>query len=516
MEGMLFECQMDESQIEDEMKTILQTELSLHPLFSIRRNQDAARSILRFLEDKYDSKLWTVFVVTGESLSHLTFGKDYSFRISEGFRLARVNTTMAGAVSVDRIHVDHLSQTTAIYMKQFGFPMKAYEETLFLSSAYLNDAKYHLDEYLNVMRIKIVTEYLTILYSPSESDDVTKIRRVVIVESEGSPNFHIGEQDSEGILTAVVVPVRPTQLLHSWSSLSEEHRQPCEYDVNVTDIGRPLRSQANSMYITVQGNSKEDGAYIILDQEWRNETGQRWRLVDNQLRNDHGKCLSAWYRIHARLYQYDCKRNWTEQQWFRHGLQIVNGYQQCLTLHDDNSLRRNYDTSTFYPYHDYCKDNLIAMYWNDWHWNCPVDLNYRTPEGATTLANAFSKRYLTIPDIFVRNEGEHRPWMNQLGQYWFVTNGTLLSTGGECLAPYIKVTMKPPLFPHLYDYDMERRTLNVYLVRHDCQQHRWIFNQQGQLVYTKYGMCLTALGYSQEVQLVKCDGHADQRWISAN
>jgi hypothetical protein len=55
-----------------------------------------------------------------------------------------------------------------------------------------------------------------------------------------------------------------------------------------------LRNEFGQAYLSVQGDSSQDGAYVILDRQWRNSSGQRWKFINNQLVNDHGISSINW------------------------------------------------------------------------------------------------------------------------------------------------------------------------------------------------------------------------------
>lgn len=379
-----------------------------------------------------------------------------------------------------------------------------------------------MDECLDVMRTKMVTEYLT-LYKDN-SYDPNQNSGSAIVYSKGSPNIRIVMNYSRSTHLVLIVPIRPAPQLHFRRSNNQTSSSVgdsvCEYKLNSAG-SRPLRSQFNSMYLTVKDNSKKDRALIVLDKEWRNDTGQRWRFVNNQLRNDHGKCLSAYHKSDSYLYQYDCSKNWKEMLWYRNGMQIVNGRHQCLylryqysllkTAHYDRKYRFNRKDIYNAFHHDCSHSNFeLFSYWNDWEFNCPIanKLTHQNSDGtiAVTFINEFSKRYLTIKPNEVggreRRHPVHIPWTNQLGQFWIITsNDTLINANGECL-----------------DYDGVTGLIpwELFITDNDCHKKQWIYNERHQIVHSQSKLCLTARIYTRAITLDHCDGEADQRWIKSS
>lgn len=154
--------------------------------------------------------------------------------------------------------------------------------------------------------------------------------------------------------TAMVVPTRP-----SWMSVPigsarvPQHQEfigtksclncfPSKID------GRMMRNEFFQGYLSVLDDSNKDGAQITIDLQWRNiSLGQKWKFVDNQLKNGYGKCLTS-DLDNELLYQQQCDVRSSSQSWIRHGLQIVKPHRSnssdlyCVTVEPgtgDGSLR---------------------------------------------------------------------------------------------------------------------------------------------------------------------------------
>jgi hypothetical protein len=141
----------------------------------------------------------------------------------------------------------------------------------------------------------------------------------VIVVASGGTEYTQFSDDLNCCHLVMVVPVKPT----AKSSIpATSDKLMCDYKLG-KDSGL-LRNEFSQAYLCILGDTRQEGLPIILDVKWRNNSGQRWRFVDNQLMNGHGKCLTDWTRGSSLLYQYDCRRDWVGQIWHRNDLQIVN------------------------------------------------------------------------------------------------------------------------------------------------------------------------------------------------
>ena len=199
-------------------------------------------------------------------------------------------------------------------------------------------------------------------------------------------------------------------------------RNDTDSGVNQTGL---LRNEYGQAYLSVQGDSNQEATSIILESKWRNTTGQRWRFIDNQLRNDFGKCLTAWTEQSWYLYQYDCHSDWAGQTWYRHGFQIVNGFNMCL------SYEGKKDGRSMYVVQDLC-DSTPPFLWYDWDTSCEdAVIIPSSTTGSRPLRNEFSREYLSVYE----NEDyvSHKPWSNQPGQKWKFVDGQLRNDHNKCL-----------------------------------------------------------------------------------
>jgi hypothetical protein len=174
----------------------------------------------------------------------------------------------------------------------------------------------------------------------------------------------------------------------------------------------------------VQRDSSQEATSIILESGWRNATGQRWRFVNNQLRNDFGKCLTAWVEQSSYLYQYDCHSDWTGQTWYRHGFQIVNGFKMCLAY-------KGTKNGLMYVVQNLC-DSTPPFLWYDWDTPCwEAIISLSAVNESRALRNEFSNRYLSGYED--ESWAKHEPWSDQPGQNWEFVNGQLRNGNGKCL-----------------------------------------------------------------------------------
>jgi hypothetical protein len=204
----------------------------------------------------------------------------------------------------------------------------------------------------------------------------------------------------------------------SYSSDNEAHQ----------DYG-PLRNEFSQAYLSVQDDSNKEGAYIVMDREWRNSPGQRWKFVNGQLKNGFGKCFTKWSLFHHSIYQYDCDHHWDGQKWYRHGLQIANGnygHFQCVFF--DGNVHNNPYVRV--PGLGIC-DSLPSFLWYNRNTDCE-DAMVIPPStnGSRALRNEFSRLFLGV----VKKYGMEKPWINRPTQLWNFVDGLLRNDDGKCLA----------------------------------------------------------------------------------
>lgn len=134
-----------------------------------------------------------------------------------------------------------------------------------------------------------------------------------------------------------------------------------------------LRNEFGQAYLSVQGDSCQDGAYVILDRQWRNSSGQRWKFINNQLANDHGKCLTV-STLSSFLFQRSCNFSYTaynkmRQTCRRKGLQIVTNNINPLRARLLNNMFLAFvgskDDDTMYAILEKC-DFAPPFLWYDW------------------------------------------------------------------------------------------------------------------------------------------------------
>jgi hypothetical protein len=108
----------------------------------------------------------------------------------------------------------------------------------------------------------------------------------VIVVASGGTEYTQFSDDLNCNHLVMVVPVKPT----AKSSIpATSDKLMCDYKLG-KDSGL-LRNEFSQAYLSILGDTRQEGLPIILDVEWRNNSGQRWRFFDNQLMNGHGKCF---------------------------------------------------------------------------------------------------------------------------------------------------------------------------------------------------------------------------------
>ena len=234
----------------------------------------------------------------------------------------------------------------------------------------------------------------------------------------------------------IVVPVHSPSAQNS----STLNSQSCEEQNGEKD--GLLRNEFGQAYLSVQGDSSQDGAYVILDRQWRNSSGQRWKFINNQLVNDHGKCLTV-STLSSFLFQRSCNFSYTaynkmRQTWRRTGLQIITNNINSLRARLLNDMCLAFvgskDDDTMYAILEKC-DFAPPFLWYDWDLNCEdFGINYSdiNNNGSRPLRNEFSRYYLSVYES--EDYLYHKPWGNHPGQYWKFVHGQLRNGFGKCLA----------------------------------------------------------------------------------
>ena len=327
---------MDEDGVSDGMRRTLET----------LGGKDAAVSLLQFLEANYQSRKWLV-VVTDSQLNY-----DHS----RGFHTVQLNNSalFAAAISADRDDSPTFTHLASALFNEFKFPivtvsnMKRVPTGLGLSLI-AKDGAHDIHQYFNRYLAPLWTDGRLGVESIAITTPCGKTMDgyVSVSASKGFKWKRITNQDDCANKHLIVVP----------TTVASEPEEK-------SDRGCLLRNEYGRVYLSVEGNSKENGALINLELYWKNSTGQRWWFVNNQLVNDNGKCLTAWTEKSWYLYQYDCHPDWAGQIWIRHGLQIVNGFRFCLAF-----IGINNNDSNMYVIQDIC-DSTPPFLWYDWRISC--------------------------------------------------------------------------------------------------------------------------------------------------
>ena len=348
----LFNCQKDEKNIAKEITAIIGKESSDVSNPSTK-NKKLARILLKFLEDNYKTKKWFVVVFNKQTTSKIDYVS------SSGFITASANGIFAAALSVSRTDDPQFAPLIKERLKHFRFPIETVKKANYMPIA-LTEYLLQSKEEAQVIALQF-ERYLgpngqsevesVVITTPCTTDQVKAEDYVTILSSEGFKWTRITNQDSCANKQVIVIPVGNSALPGLPQRCAVQHS------------GLLRNTIQQDFYLSVECNSKEDGAYIIEDRHWRNETGQRWKFVNNQLVNDNGKCLTAWTENSWYLYQYDCHPDWAGQIWIRNGLQIVNGFRLCL------GVKVSTDKDIRYATQDLC-DSTPQFLWYDWNSFC--------------------------------------------------------------------------------------------------------------------------------------------------
>jgi hypothetical protein len=426
---MAIECQADETNVSDEMRQIMNAELT-------QDRQTVADSLLEFLEEKYDTKKWIV-LVQEKSWENSVW--------TAGFHQASVRNDAAFAISVDR-RAENLTEFTSsmldLHLKEFSLPPYCHTRgdgyTCDCLSSF-QTGKY-LDRFLIPVRAKSKVEMETLASSEKETQNLT-----VATSNQGERFFSMYSSYRTHDFRlkwchhwVIVVPKRPAA--SSINNPSSPHSSPssshlrnpieCSYDPDqAAEEYGPLRNEGAQAYLTVQGDSNEEGASIILDREWRNSSGQKWKFVDGQLRNGLGKCLTLWWNVvflgWANVYQYDCDRHWPHQKWDQFGLHIIHVGRFCLTF-----IGQVYQGPMSVQLYRFC-DSSSRFIWYNRDTDCEDAMVIQsTTNGSRPLRNEFYRLFLNVAD----NYGTEQPWSNRPAQLWKFVDGLLKNDDGKCLA----------------------------------------------------------------------------------
>jgi hypothetical protein len=409
---------------------------------SASNRKEVAETLFDFLVDKYDTRKWIVVILPQTGSKNQIYSAQ-----SGGFHTASANGTFAAAISLEQTLSPEMSTQIDAHLKNFEFPMETFSNMnrFPIKLGYslrpkkeAHDVHKHLIRHLAPLRTNSQLIIESLVVETPCTPSMEKIKDFVsIVASNSTENMQFTNNGTCINHMVLVVPaLRPTLIITnaltsaaiSDSPSSERLDWQCNLNETDSDDNRSnlLRNEFGQAFLSVQGDSSLEAASIILESEWKNSTGQRWRFVDNQLKNDFGKCLTAWKMQSWYLYQYDCHSDWAGQKWYRHGFQIVNGFNMCL------SYEGKKDGKLMYVVQDLC-DSTPPFLWYDWDsvcWEAIITLSAAANE-SRALRNEFSKSYLS--GYKDESWAKHEPWSNQPGQNWEFVNGQLRNGNGKCL-----------------------------------------------------------------------------------
>jgi hypothetical protein len=413
---MVIKCQADERNVSDEMRQIMKATLT-------PGKQNMANALLNFLEEKYDTKMWIVLVEKKGKIATWT----------AGFHQALVRSDVAFAISVDPREMSFpgfkkLSDTS---LKYFQFPVWCSPDRCSCSSSV--EIEKYLNRFLIPLRANSEVEMKILAFA----DDDMGWQELIFVFSKDLANYtgkvwihtNKGKNCNHWVF---VIATRPAITFNPSSPSTSPLRNQieCSYDTDqaAQDYG-PLRNERTQSYLSVQGDSSEKGASIILDREWRNSSGQRWKLVDGQLKNEFGKCLTLWRNKasnwHRYLFQYNCDLNQPEQKWDSKGLQIINDGKYCLGF--DEKVHQD----PMFVYGVRACDLSPSFIWYNRDTDCEDAMVIQsTTNGSRPLRNEFYRLFLNVAD----NYGTEQPWSNRPAQLWKFVDGLLKNDDGKCLA----------------------------------------------------------------------------------
>jgi hypothetical protein len=477
----MLNCHPDEDNVPNEMRDVIKE-------YWTQGREVVTDALLQFLEDKYETKKWIVIVLpeTGSQ-------SDVYSAISGGFHSVSEKGMSAIAISVDRALI-----LDWVPLKEFQMPIETVNNIFqnppgigfsLKPKRAARDVHEYLSLYLKPLRNQFIIESL-VIQTPCQSSEEEMKKIVTVATSNGTENSQI-INDHGGCIGHFILIV-PVSSSHINSSLIAEPsvHQDCvnQVDFNASNQTGLLRNEFGQAYLSVLGDSSLEAASIFLKSEWRNTTGQRWRFVDNQLKNDFGKCLTAWdiQSWSLYLYQYDCHSDWAGQKWYRHGFQIVNGFNMCLSYKSSKS-------GLMYVVQDLC-DSTPPFLWYNWDTACedaiviPSSSVERRP-----LRNEFSREYLSVYEdgVYVF----HKPWSNQPGQKWKFIDGQLRNDRNKCL-------VGKGWYVHQVDCDDASSPSSA---------KKWTLNEKRQIVSAS-GYCLSVGDKNGYVLNNNCKDEPEYRW----
>ena len=465
----VFQCQMNERNVAEEIRIVINNNFT-------QGRQNIAKILLNFLDDKYDMKRWIVVVSpdTGDS------SKVYSIQ-SAGFHTASSNGIFAAAISF--YPSPELITEVNARMKDFKFPIESY---YYLDVSYrlrekasARDVYDYLNRYMSPLRTsrsEAVIESIVVETPCTATEEAFKIF-VTVTSSNDTGYVALNNKGNCINHLVVIVPVKPFN-----SSATALQDLQCYNDGVQNGL---LRNEFGQAYLSVLNDSSQEAAYVILDRTWKNSTGQRWKFVNNQLVNEHGKCLTAWILTSTYLYQYNCQMDWMGQIWYRVGLNIVNGFNLCL------AYKSTPNDPVMYLVQAQC-DSTPPYLWYEWDADCEDAMVIPSiGSDSRPLKNEFSRRYLTVyNDGYALNE----PLNNEAGQNWKFVDNQLTNDYGKCLAG--------------------RRQ---YVLQVDCEPKTdpstmWNYNEKRQIVSNSSGYCLSTGNADGCILYTSCSDTPEYRW----
>ena len=469
LDEQVFQCQMNERNVAEEIRIVINNNFT-------QGRQNIAKILLNFLDDKYDMKRWIVVVSpdTGDS------SKVYSIQ-SAGFHTASSNGIFAAAISF--YPSPELITEVNARMKDFKFPIESY---YYLDVSYrlrekasARDVYDYLNRYMSPLRTsrsEAVIESIVVETPCTATEEAFKIF-VTVTSSNDTGYLALNNKGNCINHLVVIVPVKPFN-----SSATGAQDLKCYNDGVQNGL---LRNEFGQAYLSVLGDSSQEEAFMILDRAWKNSTGQRWKFVNNQLVNEHGKCLTAWKLTSTYLYQSNCRIDWMGQIWYRVGLNIVNGFNLCL------AYKSTPNDPVMYLVQAQC-DSTPPYLWYEWDADCEDAMVIPSiGSDSRPLKNEFSRRYLTVyNDGYALNE----PLNNEAGQNWKFVDNQLTNDYGKCLAG--------------------RRQ---YVLQVDCEPKTdpstmWNYNEKRQIVSNSSGYCLSTGNADGCILYTSCSDTPEYRW----
>ncbi len=319
--------------------------------------KEIAEAVLRFLEEKDDTKKWLVIVYNEQSQIH--------HDLSGGFHIVKVNGFFAAAISAGQTDFQDFSNVLNAQLQSFKFPVETFKKRARMALKTKGSARsiyQHFRRFLATQISGHLDFEIFVFVTPvgEKTNDY-----VTIVASDDFKGKKITNQDKRhmylvGVITNSTSVEKSDPMFNPSMPIRKCHNIIAN---GWSPIYGLLRNEMVEGHLTVLGDAAVEGAYITVDPEWRNETGQKWTFVNNTLRNGNGKCLTARTERSTYLYQYDCHPEWVGQSWIKYGLQIFNGYGYCL------SIQIHKDEGTIYVIQDKC-DSTPQFLWYNWDVDC--------------------------------------------------------------------------------------------------------------------------------------------------